>query len=293
MTQTEEKIAMVEGTETNEKRAIEMGEETLRKIVDGLVSNGKLLISGINGHGKTNAMKWILRFIMNTEEYKRGKYKLRITDSTNVWRWSYDSIPFVDIVKTTKIPEDAHALILDLGFSDVDNNIRIISNMMLGDYTIQREDMAKNEGKIPTYRITAIEEIQSVLGSYGLNSKSSKFFFKIVSEGRNLGIFLLGTTQRFADLSTRFVERTRYFLLGAVSGANDITKIKGMMLAEKGRRVTDCLLSLKRGEFLFLDKEQPEEGSFIIYFPKFEPIGKPYEFDEKAPTEIVARRAFL
>jgi hypothetical protein len=231
---------------------------------------------------------------MNTQEYRENKYIIRITDTTNVWKWSFDSIPFVDIVKTRKIPDESEkVLLLDLGFSDSDENTRIIENLLRGDWILQREDMNKNEGQIPIYRITIIEEIQSVWGSYGLSGNSGKFFFKVVSEGRNLGIYTIGTTQRFADVSTKVCERTRYFLLGAISGSNDIQKIQKMFPSGKGRKVTDCLLSLKRGEFLFLDKEQPEEGSFIIYFPQFIAIGKPYEFDEKVSTKITARRAFI
>jgi len=290
--QIEEKIA-IEIPETEETKSQEMGEELLNKIVQCLVSNGKLIIVAINGHGKSNAMKHILRFLINSQEYKNGRYRIRITDTTDVWRWSYDSIPFIDITKTQKVPSEEKALLLDLGFSDSDANTRIIENLLRYDWIEQRENINENQGQIQTYRITAIEEMQNVLGSYGLNGKSGKFFLKVVSEGRNLGIFILGTSQRFADLSTKFVERTRYFLLGAVSGSNDIQKIKAMMFSDQARKVIDCLLGLKRGEFLFLDKERPEEGSFIIYFPLFNPIGKPWEYNEKVPTKIEARRAFL
>lgn len=289
MTEQIDKISV----EMFETKSQKIGRELLNKIVQCLITNGKLLIVGINGHGKTNAMKHILRFIMNTQEYKDNKYIIRITDTTNVWKWSFDSIPFVDIVKKSSIPEDAKTLLLDLGFEDSDANVRIIENMLRGDWILQRESINTYHGQIPIHRITAIEEIQLVAGSYSLNGKSGRFFFKVMSEGRNLGMYIIGTTQRFADVSTKICERTRYFLLGAVSGSNDITKIARMFPSDKGRKVTDCLLSLKRSEFLFLDKENPEEGSFIIYFPQFEPVGKPYEFEEKIPSKVTAKRAFL
>lgn len=272
--------------------AEQMGDEVLIKILKALVDNGKLMIIGLGGHGKTIATMHIVRMIMKSKDFQDGKFFVKVCDSANVWKWKFDKIPFIDAVKTRNIPEDEKALLLDLGFTDVDKNVQIIENLVRGDYLQQREMMNLNFGQLPVRRIYVIEEAQNVFGSYSLNGNSGKFWLKEVSEGRNYGQYMIGLGQRFADISTKVVERTRYFLLGAISGENDANKIKRMFSSERGQRVVNTLLGLEHYQFLFLDKEDPEKSA-KIYFPDFVSVGKPFEYFQKKNGHVSAERVFL
>lgn len=268
-------------------------QEVMDKMVKCLIDNGKLMVVGIGGHGKTTAVMHIVRYIMTLQEFKDGRVQVRIGDSANVWKWAFDSIPFVDITKRASIPEDEPALILDLGFSETKMNSTIIENLVRGDYIIQREEINKNKGKLLGYKIYVLEEIQNLLGSYALSGNSGQFWLKIMSEGRNYGQYFIGLGQRFGDVSAKIVERTRYFLLGAISGDNDAKKIKSMFGNEKGQKVVNTLLALGKSQFLWFDKEATEQ-SFKITFPAFEQNGQPFEYNRKQLLKkITVERAFL
>jgi hypothetical protein len=103
---------------------------------------------------------------------------------------------------------------------------------------------------------------------------------------------MIGLGQRFADISAKVVERTRYFLLGAISGENDANKIRRMFSSDRGARVVNCLLGLEPHQFLFLDKENPELSA-KIYFPDFIQNGKPFEYGDKKNGHISAEKVFL
>lgn len=267
-------------------------EEMKLKILKCLMDNGKLIIVGLGGHGKTVATMHIVRKLLETKEAKEGSFIVRVSDSANVWKWKFDKIPYIDTVKTRAIPEDETALLLDLGYSDTAINTAIVENLVRGDYHMQREMMNAHNGSLPIRRIYIVEEIQNVLGSYSVSGKSGKFWLKEISEGRNYGQYIIGLGQRLADISAKIVERCRYFLLGAISGENDANKIRHMFPSDRGQRIVDALIGLKKGEFLFLDKENPE-NSFKIYFPDFTQNGKPYEYDSKHNGKGRVERIFI
>jgi hypothetical protein len=171
-------------------------------------------------------------------------------------------------------------------------NRTIVENLVRGDYFQQREMMNLNQGRLPIRRIYVIEEIQNILGSFSLSGTSGEFWLKEISEGRNYGQYIIGLGQRFGDISAKVVERTRYFLLGAISGDNDARKIRSMFGSEKGQRVVNCMLGLSKAQFLWLDKEQPE-NSFKVYFPEFKQNGQPFEFSTKSNGKIKVERVFL
>lgn len=273
-------------------KAEQMGDEILLKILKALVENGKLIVVGLGGHGKTIATMHITRMLLNSQDYRDGKFIIKICDSANVWKWKFDKIPFINMVKTRNIPEEEKVLLLDLGFTDTDRNTQIVENLMRGDYLQQREMMNANSGQLPIRRIYIIEEIQNILGSYSLSGNSGKFWLKETSEGRNFGQYMIGLGQRFADISAKVVERTRYFLLGAISGENDANKIRRMFSSDRGARVVNCLLGLEPHQFLFLDKENPELSA-KIYFPDFIQNGKPFEYGDKKNGHISAEKVFL
>jgi hypothetical protein len=267
-------------------------EEVLNTIVKSLIDNGKLIVVGLGGHGKTTAVMHLTRHLMTMPEYKSGKLIIRIGDSANVWKWSFDSIPFVDVTKKRSVPEDEPILLLDLGYTDTSMNSGLIENLVRGDYYQQRDSISKNQGKLIVRRIYVLEEIQNLLGSYSLSGKTGEFWLKVMSEGRNYGQYVIGLGQRLGDISAKIVERTRYFLLGAISGENDANKIRRMFGTERGQRVVNALLGLSKSQFLWLDKEQPE-NSFKIYFPAFTQTGKPFEYGRKQNGNITVERVFL
>ena len=265
----------------------QLAEATMKKIVEGLMNNGKLIVLGVNGSGKTNAVFYITRYLMNTKEYKENRLRIRICDSVGIWRWTFDKVAFLDTSKSRNMPEDEGTLILDLPFSDTDINTGIIEALVRSDYVKQREDMIKNNGQASMIRTTIIEEAQNVLQS----GKQSKFWLKMLSESRNQKMFMIFICQRLADLSTRAVERCKYWIMGNVVGDNDEAKLR-RAFGKRGKAIVEVLMSLQRGEFLFLDRENPELA-FKIKFPLFVQNGVPYEWNEKANGSIRVERVFV
>jgi len=268
------------------------GEELMVKLLKGFIENGKLIIIGLGGHGKTVATMHLTRMMIDSKEFQEGIFNIKITDSANVWKWKFDKIPFVDVTKSRMIPEDEQALLIDLGFTDVSMNTNILESIVRTDYYKQRALIDALQGRLTLRRIYIIEEIQNIFSTHSINGKSGGFWLKEVSEGRNYGQYLLGLGQRFADISTKVVERTKYFLLGSVSGDNDMKKIRAMF-GIKGKSVVDTIVGLKRGDFLWVDRESPSENSYVITFPDWKPNGSPYEWSPKPVERIEARRVFL
>jgi DNA replication protein DnaC len=283
MTETENKIAV----EISETESHQMGEEFLNKIVQCLYQNGKLLIIGTSGTGKTTLAMHLVRYIMASKAYKDNKTIIRIADSANVWKLGFDTIPYVDVTRKPSIPDEGTVLI-DLGFLSTAKNISLLENMVGQEYYEQRDLMNKNNGHSPITRIYVFEEIQNLFNSY----KKSDFWLKIFSEGRNYNQFFVGIGQRLSDINTQYCERTKFVLLGSLSGDNDLQKVRRMYGRERGQRIISAISSLRKGEFLFIDRENTE-SSLKISVPKFESIGKPFEFDEKQNTRIKAERIFL
>jgi hypothetical protein len=271
---------------------VQAGEEQIVKILKGLVDNGKLLVIGLGGHGKTRATMHLIREMIKTKEFQEGILNVKITDSANVWKWNFDSIPYVDVTKSRKIPEDEQVLLLDLGFTDVDLNTAIIEGIVRADYYKQKMLIDSLQGRLTLRRIYVIEEIQNIFGSYSINGRAGKFWLKEVSEGRNYGQYIIGLGQRFADISTKVVERTRYFLLGAISGDNDSKKIKQMFGTERGKNVVNTLMGLSKGSFLWVDREIAE-NSYTLDFPEWKPNGMPFEWQSKPCDKITAKRVFI
>ena len=284
MTEQEDKIAVVEKAEPVE----EITKQTMEKIIQYLVGNGRLLTIGLGGHGKSNAVMHIVRFLMNTEDYKNGKILIRITDSANTWKMRFDKIPFIDVTKKASIPDNEKTLLIDLGFLSTSRNVAIVENLVGSDFHLQRELMDKNNGYSPIKIFYIFEEVQNLFGS----NKKSEFWLKMFSESRNTSQYILGLGQRLADITTRIVERCKYMLIGGLSGENDLQKIRRAFGKETGARVISEIQSLKQSEFLLINREQPEE-SVKIYFPQFKQNGVPYLYDEKGNGHIKVTRVFL
>jgi GTPase SAR1 family protein len=283
-------IRMTEQTEQKPLIVIEedMSEKIFDMLLKYLTENGKLMIIGLGGTGKSTLAMYLVRWIMQTKEYKQGKVVIRIGDTANVWKLKFDAIPYVDVTKRQTIPDEEPTLLLDLGFLSTERNVAILENLVAQNYYSQREQMDKNRGQTPIERIYVFEEIQNLFGS----NKKSDFWLRIWSEGRNYGQFFIGLAQRLSDVSTQIVERTKWMLIGSLSGDNDRGKIRRMFGKETGNRVIHVIEGLRQGEFLLVNKDNPE-NSYRIYFPAFQQNGQPYELDTKGNGHIRVRREFL
>lgn len=281
MTELENKIAVVEGTDP-------IDEKMMNEIVQHLIENGKLMVIGLGGTGKTNTTMHLVRWLMGMPQYKAGNMIIRIGDSANVWKLKFDRIPYVDITKKASIPEDEKTVLLDLGYLDGSKNVAILQNLIGEDYYSQRELMNANNGQTPIMRIYVLEEVQNLFGS----NKKSEFWLKIWSESRNYGQYFIGLAQRLSDVSTRIVERTKWMLIGSLSGDNDLAKVRRMFGKTTGNNVINQIQSLQRGEFLLIDTHNTEH-SYKIYFPQFIQSGKPYEFDSRGNGHMKVQRIFL
>jgi hypothetical protein len=272
--------------------AQQTGEELMEKILKGFIDNGKLMIIALGGHGKTVATMHLTKMLQDSIEFDEGIFNIKISDSANVWKWKYSKIPYVDVTKSRMIPDDEQILLIDLGYTDVQMNTNILESIIRTDYYKQRALMDALQGRITLRRIYIIEEMQNIFGTHSINGRSGGFWLKEVSEGRNYGQYMIGLGQRFADISTKVVERTKYFLLGTVSGDNDIKKIKSMF-GTHGKSVVDTIMGLKKGNFLWVDRENPSEGSHVVTFPDWKADSFPYEWTPKPVERIEARRVFL
>jgi len=275
-------------TESPEVKVQDIGDEILKKIVRSLIDNGKLLVVGIGGTGKTTVVMHIVRYLMNSQIYKDGTTVIRIGDSANVWKLKFDKIPYVDVTKKPSIPFDEKTVLIDLGFLSTSKNVNILENLVGQDYFIQKQSMNENKGEAKTNRFYVFEEIQNLFNSY----KKSEFWLRMWSESRNYSMFFIGIGQRLSDISTQIVERTKYLLLGNLAGDNDISKLKRAFGSEKGQRIANIVMSLHKGEFLWVDREN-SENSMKISFPAFIQNGKPYEYDIKGNGHIRCERVFL
>lgn len=249
-------------------------DEKINDIIEKTMKQGQLIITGVKQTGKTNSAMWILRKIMEKEEYERNLIKTLVLDLPMVWRYKYDELPYVDVTEVRHLPI-IRGLIVDLPFVDSNKTRSVISRIMMNDFVLKRKLKDKFEGRNPYYNLYFIEETQNCFGTYALSGTEGRFFLKIASECANYGMILVGIGQRLADISTRIVERTRYFLFGATSGDNDLRKLKRM----GSQKLVEGVEGLKRGQFTFYDKD--EDHAFQIDFPKFVQKSKPYRYTDE------------
>jgi hypothetical protein len=178
-------------------------------------------------------------------------------------------------------------LIIDIGFVDSELTRNAIGEVVMNDFIHKRDLKKQLSGQIPFKNIYIIEEIQNVLGTYSMNGSMGRFWLKMISECANYGQIVIGIGQRLADISTRIVERSRYFMFGMTAGDNDKRKITRM----GGKALGETISTLKRGEFIFYDKEG--NVADVIGFPKFVQNDKPYEFKNGNGSEGYVKRCFL
>jgi len=244
----------------------------LGNLLKKVIKQGQLIVCGTKQTGKTNATMWLMRVLMETKAFQGGKIKIRIFDLPLVWRYRFDGIPyFTHGLESKYIPEDVNAVIVDIPYVSADRTKRAVLDALVEEFWRKRSEKEKLEGKFKDIAVYVLEECQNVFGSYALSGSEGKIALKIFSECANYGIVVIGTTQRLSDVSTKIVERSQYLLIGRLTGDNDLRKI---------RRVTNKVIServkeLKRGEFIFWDRDEPEMIA-RIYFPQFQRKGEAY-----------------
>jgi hypothetical protein len=255
----------------------------LDEIIKKIEESGGLIVSGSNQSGKTNAVMWIARRIRDSPKHSTNEYKLTIFDDTLNWKFKFDSIPFVDYAKTSVIPFEEQDLIVNLHeIADIIDVKNVIADLMYRDFMHKHELKNSLNGVVPFANFYVIEEIQNVLGRNGLGLKSGRFLYKLYCECTNFRMVVIGLTQRLADVDTRVVERRRYFLIGRTCGDNDVQKISRMFGSQVADKVKTLKTNFEEGisEFIFYDKA--ENHAYLIQFPKFEGIGKPFEHKGKS-----------
>lgn len=269
-----------------------MSEETQQEVflknLDDIIRKtfvtGQLIVVATKQHGKTNASFWLLRRIMESQMHKENVIKTMIFDPILRHRYGFDSVPYIDITKTRMLPM-VQDLIVDVPFIDSHQTRNAITNVLMQDFIRKRKIKEDFEGKLPFINFYLVEEMQDVWGTHSLSGNQGRFAKTIFSQCKNLDMVIFGTTQRLADVSAKIVERTRYYLIGALTGDNDGKKIASI----SNKNVVEEVKALKRGEFLFLDRENPETF-LIIYFPVFKQNGKPYAYQVKGNGQGYVRK---
>lgn len=257
-------------------------DEILAQIIEKVKISGGLIITGTKQHGKTNASMILMRAFMLSQEHKDLRLRTLIFDLCLNFRFKFDPIPFIEAESCSVLPT-LQDLIVDIGFSDNNDTKTYIGNVVLNDFHKKRAMKMKFNGRIPYLDVYLIEEAQNVLGSYALNGEVGRFWLKIVSECANYGQIFLFLGQRLADISTKVIERTKYLLIGATSGDNDLQKLKRI----GGNRLKDAVQQLKRGEFIFYDRDT--KYMVLIGFPLFQQLNKPFEFQKSQTPKGYAK----
>ena len=243
--------------------------ETLRDILQS-----GLIIIGNKKCGKSNAGKVILQhFIKNQDKF--GNLRIKIFDTVFNWRYSFTSIPYILVNEDNDTEErlkeialkDSH-LIIDVDYLYSDEAQETIGEILEYDYTHKKNLKIQNQGKITEWSLYLIEEAQNIIGTYALMKDVGKFWLKMVSEGRNMGVNFIFIGQRAGDISPKAVERSQNYLIGRTLGDNNKRKVRSIA----GKDVMERAEKLKVGEFIFYNGI----NTYFVRFPLFKPNGYPY-----------------
>jgi hypothetical protein len=254
-------------------------EEFLDKIEDILSKvsiYGQLIIDATKQHGKTNAVMWLARELMKTEGYIKGTTKMTMFDPQLNFRNKFDSIAYIDIAKAEYVPLDEQALIIDLPFTSVSLRRQAILEILLNNFVHKRNLKEQLEGIVPYTDFYIVDEMQNVWGRNAVSGKKGEDTLTIFSECANLRTIIIGLTQRLADVATQVTERSQYMLIGKMIGDNDVNKLGRILDNVKLAKKTK---TLKRGQFLFIDKESDADKTPVITFPEFKRTGKSYPYN--------------
>jgi len=254
------------------------------EVLKDILSSG-LIIIGNKKCGKSNAGKVILhQFIQKQKDFPN--LKVKIFDTVFNWRYSFTSIPYILVNENNDTEEFLHKialanshLIVDVDYLYSDEAQEIIGEILEYDYLHKKQLKIANQGKITEYSLYLIEEAQNIIGTYALMRDVGKFWLKMVSEGRNMGINFIFIGQRAGDISPKAVERSQNYLIGRTLGDNNKRKVKSIA----GKDVMERAEKLKVGEFIFYNGLH----TYFVRFPLFKSNSKPYPYQYKPDNKPI------
>jgi len=256
-------------------------DEKLSEIVEKIRLTSRFMVVATNQMGKTDVSMHLFRAIMKRSDHAENKVKTIDFDPAVNLRYKFDKVPFIDRTKVRHVPL-AQDLIVDIPFINASLKRDAVMEVLSSDFIHKRKLKMEHNGNNPFYNFYIIDEMQNIWGTYALRKKDGESALTIFSESSNYGMVIIGLSQRFADVATGVVERCAYYLVGRLSGDNELKKLQRMVDNEK---IISQVRGLKRGEFVFIDKDNPEY-SVEIDFNEFKQVGTPYELTETKPVGV-------
>lgn len=243
-------------------------------IIDSVLRNGLILVAN-KGYGKTNALKILIQQLLI-----RNDIRAKIFDPVGQFRFNFIEIPYLEINENTpNLIYNVNPfcnLLHDIGFIDPTLRRLSITDIIMRDFAMRRDERIANFGSIPNWVVYAFEECQNLIGTYALSGNIGKFWLAFVSECRNYNMSYIMTTQRLADVSTKALERCGNYLFGKQSGDNDLKKIKRIA----GEQIMNKVKMLDIGEFIYWEGNKGkamQSGKF----PLFKSDNHPYPIPKK------------
>jgi len=264
----------------------------INDIVEKIMASSRFMSVATNQMGKTNAIMLIMRAIMNHPKNVNGKWRMKAFDPAFNFRYKFDAIPCIDATENATfthqdgitriaVPPTEQNIIVDIPYTNCSEKKRVIMEVLKADFEYKRGLKKANKGIVPYQDFYIVDEMQNVWGNYALRGRTGEEALTIFAESSNYLMAIIGLSQRFADVATGIVERCAYYLVGALSGSNELKRLGNMVTNKK---VVDKVKTLKRGEFVFVDKTNSEYFDTLV-FDKFEPRGIPTSY----VSPVVAR----
>lgn len=242
-------------------------------ISDGLfaeiLKTGLIVASG-KGHGKTNAVK-----VITSEILKRNVAKVKVFDSALNWIFDFSELKYQLISEDTQVYNVANC-VYDLTFIDDPEQInRIIRQIVSIDFHNFARMKLLTYGNVSNWLVYVIEEAQNIIGSSALRSYRNRFWLKAISTGRNIGLSFVFVTQRLSDVSSKAVERCQGYLIGKMTGDNDLRKLRSIA----GKELSWLVKDLQVGQFYYYNGRRK-----LIQFPLYNSKTTPQAYLQPQPT---------
>jgi len=222
-------------------------------------------------YGKTNLCQVILA------EFIRQRFpcQIRVYDPCSVWRHKFlSSFKLQEINdQTYQVYDGQDNIIFDIEYIDAEKITQFIGNdILLGFERNRVRKKSTNNGKLNDYIIHCIEETHGSFGRYTLSRKDGRTWLKLIGEGGNFGLSFLLVDQRLADVSASLVERSSLYLIGKLTGDNNIKKIQRVLgkdtVDKSGQPLSEKVKTLELGQFLFYDGKEAQ----LFNCPLFEEL---------------------
>jgi hypothetical protein len=251
----------------------------VKLIPDGLLAEilktGLIVASG-KGHGKTNSVK-----VIASEILKRNVAKVKVFDSALNWIFDFSELRY------QLVTQDKDGL--QLQFENIDNCVydltfindpkqinRVIRHVIALDFNTYATAKLLSHGHVNNWLVYIIEEAQNFIGSSALRSYRNRFWLKVISTGRNIGLSFIFVTQRLADVSSKAVERCQGYLVGKMLGDNDLRKLRSIA----GKEISWLVRDLPVGSFYYYSGQRR-----LIQFPLYQKTSIPEEYCQpQTPT---------